>query len=188
MQLSRDHRNVFVLALCQALYYVGQSIMFILGGLVGAELAENKALSTLPITVIIIATALSTIPASLIMRRIGRKFGFMLGATIAIIGSCIASFGIYQSSFWLFVIGTMTIGVNGGFAQYFRFAAADVAEADFKSKAISLVISGGIIAAFIGPILVNYTFDIHVVPFFGSFISILFLASFAILPKGGLPT
>ena len=61
----------------------------------------------------------------------------------------------------------MTIGVNGGFAQYFRFAAADVAEADFKSKAISLVISGGIIAAFIGPLLVNYTFDIHVVPFFG---------------------
>jgi len=181
MQFSRDHRNVCVLALCQALYYVGQSIMFILGGLVGADLAENKALSTLPITVIIIATALSTIPASLIMRRIGRKFGFMLGATIAMIGSCIASYGIYQSSFWLFVTGTMTIGINGGFAQYFRFAAADVAEANFKSKAISLVISGGIIAAFIGPILVNYTFDIYVVPFFGSFISILFLASFAIL-------
>ena len=184
MQLSRDYQNVCVLALCQALFMTGQSMMFILAGIVGADLSENKALATLPITVIVIATALTTIPASLLMKRIGRKIGFMLGATIAIIGSSIASYGIYYSSFWIFVIGTMTIGVHGGFAQYYRFAAADVAKADFKSKAISLVISGGIIAAFTGPALVNYTFDIHVVPFFGSFVSIVILASLAILILG----
>ena len=184
MQLSRDHRNVFVLALCQALFMTGQSMMFILAGLVGADLSENKALATLPITVIIVATALTTIPASLLMKHIGRKPGFMLGATFAIIGGSIASYGVYNSSFWIFVMGTMTIGVYGGFAQYYRFAAADVAESDFKSKAISLVISGGIIAAFIGPALANYTFDIHVVPFFGSFVSISILACFAILLLG----
>ena len=181
MKLSRDHSNVVVLALCQALFMTGQSMIVILSGLVGAALAENKALATLPITVIIIATALATIPASLLMKRVGRKPGFMLGATFAIIGGSIASYSIYHASFWGFVMGTMTIGVYGGFAQYYRFAAADVAEADFKSTAISLVISGGIIAAFTGPTLANYTFDIHVVPFFGSFVSLAILAGLAIL-------
>jgi len=186
MPLSRDHKNVGVLALCQALFMTGQSQMFILAGLAGADLAENKALATLPITVIIVATALTTIPASLLMKRIGRKPGFMLGATFAIVGGAIAAYGIYYSSFWIFVMGTLVIGVYGGFAQYYRFAAADVAEADFKSTAISLVLAGGIIAAFTGPILANYTFDIHVVPFFGTFVGVTILAGVAILVLSGL--
>ncbi len=181
MRLSRDHRNVTVLALCQALFITGQSMMFILAGLVGASLAEEKALATLPISVIIIATALTTIPASLLMKRIGRKPGFMLGASCGIIGALIASYGIAQANFWIFVLGTLTIGMYGGFAQYYRFAAADVAEANFKSKAISLVISGGIVAAFSGPLLTNLTFDINVIPFLGSFITVAILAAVAIL-------
>jgi len=180
MRISRDHRNVAVLALCQALFITGQSMMFILAGLVGASLADEKALATLPISMIIIATALTTIPASLLMKRIGRKPGFMLGATCGIIGALIASYGIYQSSFWLFVLGTLTIGIYGGFAQYYRFAAADVAESHFRSKAISLVISGGIVAAFSGPLLTNYTFDISAIPFLGSFITVAILAAIAI--------
>ena len=181
MHLSRDHRNVTVLALCQALFITGQSIMFILAGLVGADLTEEKALATLPISVIIIATTLTTIPASLLMKRIGRKPGFMIGATFGVIGALIASYGIQQSNFWIFVLGTGTIGTYGGFAQYYRFAAADVAESNFKGKAISLVISGGIVAAFTGPLLTNYTFDINVIPFLGSFVTVAILAATAIL-------
>jgi MFS family permease len=181
MRLSRDHRNVTVLALCQALFITGQSMMFILAGLVGADLAEEKALATLPISAIIVATTLTTIPASLLMKRIGRKPGFMLGAMIGICGALIASYGIWQSNFWIFVLGTMTVGVYAAFAQYYRFAAADVAETNFKSKAISLVLSGGIVAAFSGPLLTNYTFDINVVPFLGSFITVAILAGMAVL-------
>jgi len=155
--------------------------MFILAGLVGADLTEEKALATLPISVIIIATTLTTIPASLLMKRIGRKPGFMIGATFGVIGALIASYGIQQSNFWIFVLGTGTIGTYGGFAQYYRFAAADVAESNFKGKAISLVISGGIVAAFTGPLLTNYTFDINVIPFLGSFVTVAILAATAIL-------
>jgi MFS family permease len=181
MRLSRDHRNVSVLALCQGLFITGQSILFILAGLVGASLTEQLALATLPISGIIVATALTTIPASLLMKRIGRKPGFMIGAVFGIIGALVASYGIWQSSFWIFTLGTTIIGIYGAFAQYYRFAAADVAEANFKSKAISLVISGGIVAAFSGPLLTNMTFDINVIPFLGSFITVAILAGISII-------
>jgi MFS family permease len=181
MQLSRDHRNVTVLALCQALFMTGQSMMFILAGLVGANLSEEKALATLPISAAIIATTLTTIPASLMMKRIGRKPGFLIGALFGMSGALIASYGIQQADFWIFVFGTTTIGMYGGFAQYYRFAAADVAEPNFKGKAISLVISGGIIAAFFGPFLTNYTFDINAIPFLGSFVTLAILAAMAAL-------
>ena len=180
MYISRDVKNVVILALCQGLYITGQSLLFILAGLVGANLAEEKALSTLPISGIIIAMTLTTIPASLLMKHIGRRFGFMTRATFAIIGALIASYGIYHSNFWIFSAGTTMIGIYSGFSQYYRFAAADEVNNNFKSKAISLVLSGGIVAAFLGPLLANFTFDFHVVPFLGSFITIALLPAIAI--------
>ncbi|MBT5309155.1 MAG: MFS transporter, partial [Rhodospirillaceae bacterium] len=83
---SRDRRNVIVLAVAQAFYVTSQSMLIILSGLVGAELAANKALATLPISTIVIASTLVTIPASLLMKRIGRRAGFMLGTLFGVIG------------------------------------------------------------------------------------------------------
>jgi len=175
---ARDRRNVSVLAIAQAFFVTSQSLLIILSGLVGATLASEKALATLPISAVVIASTLTTIPASLLMKRIGRRAGFMLGALLGAVGASVASLAIYQSGFWLFCAGTFIIGMQGGFAQYYRFAAADIARSEFKSRAISLVLAGGIVAAFAGPELAKQTHDMmQGVPFIGSYMAIIGLAA-----------
>ncbi len=182
MAIPRDHRNVFVLATCQALFMTGQSMLIILSGLVGAAIAEDKALATLPISTVVIATMLTTVPASLLMKRIGRRAGFMAGAFIGACGAALSAYAVYISNFWLFSFATLIIGMYGGFAQYYRFAAADVAKADFKSRAISWVISGGIVAAFAGPELAKRTYDMFAdTLFLGSYIVVAVLAASSII-------
>jgi predicted MFS family arabinose efflux permease len=177
-KITRDRRNVLVLATSQSFFVTSQSLLIILSGLVGAALASEKALATLPISAVVIASTLTTIPASLLMKRIGRKAGFMLGAMFGAVGAAVASLAIYQSDFWLFCAGTFIIGMQGGFAQYYRFAAADIAQDQFKSRAISLVLAGGIVAAFAGPELVKQTHDMmQGVPFIGSYMAIIGLAA-----------
>ncbi len=173
MALSRDHKNVGVLAACQALFMSGMSMQIILSGLVGAAIAEDKALATLPISAVVIASTLATIPASLLMKRIGRRAGFILGALIGLAGTSVACYALTISSFWLFCFGMFIYGLNAGFSQYFRFAAADVAEDHFKSRAISWVISGGIAAALLGPELAKRTHDLAGgTPFLGAYAAI----------------
>ncbi len=177
MGVSGDHKNVGVLAACQALFMTGLSMHIILSGLVGAAIAEDKALATLPISAVVIASTLTTIPASLLMKRIGRRAGFMLGTLIGLAGASVACYALYLSSFWLFCFGMFIFGMNAGFSQYFRFAAADVVPDNFKSRAISWVISGGIVAALLGPELAKRTHGlIGDTPFLGAFAVIAGLA------------
>lgn len=157
MLIAREKRNVAVLAVCQALFMTGATMLIILTGLVGYALAENKALATLPVSAVMIATALTTIPASLLMERIGRRSGFILGALVGAFGAAAAAGGIFLQDFRLFVLGTFLVGVYAGFAQYYRFAATDVASPKFRAKAISLVVAGGVVAALVGPELVRWS-------------------------------
>jgi predicted MFS family arabinose efflux permease len=154
---SQQRRNVLLLAICQALFVCSQSTLFLVGGLVGFALAPDKAWATLPVTCTILGTALATVPASLYMRRLGRRTGFMTGACLAIVGGFVAAAAIATADFWLFSVGTFLFGCYHAFCQYYRFAAADAAEPAFKSKALSLVLAGGVIAGFIGPELANQT-------------------------------
>ena len=126
----------------QALFMTSATMLVILSGLAGFALAENKALATLPVSAVMIGNALTMIPASLLMEKIGRRPGFVLGALIGAFGAVVAAAGIFVSDFTLFVLGTFVIGGYAGFAQYYRFAAADVASRDFKGTAISLVLAG----------------------------------------------
>jgi DNA-binding transcriptional LysR family regulator len=96
----------------------------------------------------VVGTALCSIPASLLMRRIGRRSGFVIGAILGAVGSLIAGFGLYAQSFAAFVAGHLLIGGYQGFANYFRFAAAEVAGPAHASRAISWVVAGGIVAPF----------------------------------------
>ncbi|MEE9383730.1 MAG: MFS transporter [Nannocystaceae bacterium] len=175
----RGFANVLVLATGQALHVSGQSMVVTISGLVGVVLAPKAALATLPITAVLFGSLLTAIPASLLMARIGRRAGFMLGATSVVIGSAIATWAISISSFWFFVAGSLVMGFNGGFAPYYRFAAVDQAEAAFKPKAISLVLSGGVVAAFVGPNLGHWTAE--------SYGNARFMGSFAVAScVGGL--
>ncbi len=146
-----------VLAASEALFMTGATMLVILSGLVGFALAEDKALATLPFSAVMIGNALTMVPASLVMERIGRRPGFILGALVGVFGAVVAAAGIFVSDFALFVLGSLIIGVYAGFAQYYRFAAADVASPEFKGTAISLVIAGGVVAALAGPELAKWS-------------------------------
>ena len=174
-------RNVLLLAACQAMLMTGGALLIATSALVGFRLATDKALATLPLAMQMLASMLTTIPASLLMQRYGRRAGFLLGSTIGISGAGLATYAIVSSSFMLFVLGAALSGMFAGFGNYYRFAAADVATADYRSTAISYVMAGGVIAAFIGPNLAHWTSAWLAAPFAGSYLALaaILLLSFA---------
>ena len=128
-------------------------------GLVGTILSTNSALATLPLSIQFLTIALSLIPVSLLMGKFGRRLMFLFGAFSAFIGCLIIAFSIYDRSFLLFIIGSVLLGISQANQQFYRYAAADNVSTNLKSKAISLVLAGGVIAAFIGPEISKYSFD-----------------------------
>lgn len=166
-------KNVAVLATCQALLFTNNSTAIALNGLAGYALAANKALATLPVTAWVIGGALSTLPASLLMKRIGRRAGFTAGALTGMVGASICSVALYFGNFWLFCFGTMVFGVYNAVAQYYRFAAADAVSVDFKAKAISLVLAGGLVGGIVGPELSKHTVDLLATHYLGAYLSLI---------------
>lgn len=150
-QSSKMPISVYLLSLCQALMMTNSVLMIAVASLVGLELATDKSLATLPLSAQFLALMATSIPASFIMKRWGRKAGFYLASIIGLMGGLIAMWSILNGSFWGFTLGTVLVGVFNGFGGYFRFAAVDVAPLSIKSKAISYVMAGGVIAALIGP-------------------------------------
>lgn len=145
--------NACLLALYQAVFVSAMAINLTLTGLVGYTLASDKAYATLPFSLITVAAALTTVFASLWMQRVGLRLGFAAGALVCVVGGLIAIAAILQSSFTLFCAGTACIGVFQAFAQYYRLAAADGVSLDRKGKAISMVMTGGVIAAVLGSLV-----------------------------------
>jgi len=171
--MDRARKNVAVLAACQALLLTNNSTAIALNGLAGWALASNKTLATLPVTGWVIGGALSTLPASLLMKRIGRRAGFTVGALIGMIGAAICSWALYLGNFWLLCLGTMVFGVYNAVAQYYRFAAADAVRTDFKAKAISLVLAGGLVGGLIGPEVSKFTIDLLAERYLGAYLSLI---------------
>ena len=166
-------KNVAVLAACQALLFTNNSTAIALNGLAGYALASDKGLATLPVTTWVIGGALSTLPASLLMKRIGRRAGFTAGALVGMVGAGICSLALYLGNFWLLCFGTMIFGVYNAVAQYYRFAAADAASTDFKAKAISLVLAGGLVGGIIGPEVSKFTVDLLWTRYLGAYLSLI---------------
>jgi len=151
------NRNLLLLVLCQALLMTSMSLIGTVSGLVGYALAGDKALATLPHALQFVGMMSITYPASLLMGRIGRQRGFLVGVCFAIGGASLAAAAIGHASFGLFCLGSALVGCSTGFGQYYRFAAADVSTVEYRSRAISWVLSGGIVAAFAGPNLAGFT-------------------------------
>jgi MFS family permease len=149
--MKADRRNVFILAACQMLFGTGRSLLIATAPLVAYGLAEEKGLATLPTSLVVVGTALASIPAAMAMRRLGRRGGFVLGALCGAAGGALCAHAVFQADLWLFSLGAFLFGVFAGFAQLFRFAATDVAAPDYRSRAVSLVLAGGVVAAFAGP-------------------------------------
>jgi len=155
--MQSQHRNVFVLSGCQATLQITGATMISVTGLAGFALAEDKALATVPLTAYVFGSAFTTIPASFLMRAIGRRAGFQAGTAMGVLGSAVCSYAIVAASFWLLCFGMFLMGMYTAFGKYYRFAAADAAEESFRAKAISLTLAGGLVGGIIGPELTKYT-------------------------------
>jgi MFS family permease len=174
---TRARRNALVLAVAQGLYGSTTTMLVATAGLIGVQLAPDKAWATLPASTFVIGTALTTLPISLLMKRIGRRAGFMLGAVAGLCSSLIGALAIFRQSFGLFLLATLMMGLFQASASYYRFAAADNASAGFRPKAISWVMTGGVISALCGTLLVMGTVDLLApVTFAGNYVTMALLA------------
>ncbi|UDL91201.1 MFS transporter [Mesorhizobium sp. PAMC28654] len=172
-------RTAIILAASQAIVGSAAPIAISMGALAGQYLlGPDKSLATAPITGFNLGVALGALPAAAIIRQLGQRSGFMTGTVVTALGGLIATLALFHASFWLFAFGLAVIGVGGAFVQQFRFAAADNAPPEFKARAISFVLAGGIITAILGPQIVIFTRELFApVMFAGSFASILVLAA-----------
>ncbi len=186
MPIATEKRNVLRLAGAQALFQTFSVMVMTISGLVGLSMAPDKSLATLPIAMSMLAAAATMIPASLFMQRRGRKVGFLVGISLGCLAGSLAALAIWIGSFWLFVAANGLVGSYQAFAQYYRFAAADVASAAFKSRAISWVIAGGIVAALAGPNIARVTQGIGPAPFAVSFLVMIALGLVAFWLVAGL--
>ncbi len=148
-------RNLSILFLCQLISSTGSIVVVTLGAIIGARLTENPALATLPISLMIVVTALTTIPATMLMRAIGRKNGSAIASLSACSAVLVAALALHSSSFGAFIVAGAMFGINMAFTQQYRYAAAESVEQKFASRAISLVLVGAIGGALIGPELVT---------------------------------
>jgi len=178
--VNSRHRNVAALAACQGLLVTNNISVVSVGSLAGYMLAAEKALSTLPATAYILGGALSTYPISLLMKHMGRRAGFTLGACAGLLGAVICTFAVGLHSFWLFCLGTLVGGMYTASGGYYRFAAADAVTQGFKSKAISLVLAGGIIGGVLGPESSKLTKDLLSVTFMGCYAALILFALIAL--------
>lgn len=166
-------RNVAVLAAAQALLFTNNATAIAINGLAGYALASNKSLATLPVTGWVIGAAIATFPASMLMKRVGRRGGFIIGILVGVLGAAICSAAVAAGNFWLLCLGTLVFGAYNGFAQYYRFAAADASPLDFKSKAISLVLAGGLVGGIVGPEVSKLTVDALTTQYLGAYLSLM---------------
>lgn len=187
MLQNNMHRQVLILASSQSLFQTVSVMVMTIGGLAGANIANTPLLATLPIAAMFLGTATMMFPASILMAHIGRRKGFILGALLGVIGGIIAALGIMYSSLALLAVGTFCVGSYQSFAQFYRFAASEVADDAFRSRAISFVMAGGVVAAIIGPTLARFGGPIfNHLEYVGSFLIITVVSLLAIGILSGL--
>ena len=143
-------RNLIILVASQMISATATISLVTLGGIIGSSMTDNRALVTLPLSLMIVAGALTAVPATMLMRRIGRRYGFMLASCVAALGMAIGIVALQQSNFALFCLATMMLGANTAFTLQYRYAAAESVSPEFVARAVSFVLLGPIGGAIIG--------------------------------------
>lgn len=155
--MPRMRSNVLILSLCQACMYTCNAVLIASAALIGMTLAPSPLFATVPVAMVFLFGMGCALPASLLMKRIGRRSGFQLGLLFSISGACLSGYAVLSQGFIPFCSGIALIGVGNAFGGFYRFAAADVSTENYRSRAISYVLAGSVAAAFIGPNLVDMT-------------------------------
>jgi MFS family permease len=157
---ARARSNVVRLAAAQALTGANSAVIFATGSIVGATLAPDISLATVPLSMFVVGLAAGTLPTGAISRAYGRRIAFIIGTGCGVLTGMLAAFAILHGSFALFCCATFLGGLYGAVSQSYRFAAADGASTAYRPKAVSWVMAGGVFAGVLGPQLVQWTMDI----------------------------
>ncbi|OJY76928.1 MAG: MFS transporter [Rhodospirillales bacterium 70-18] len=151
------NRNVWLLFTCQALVNAAGISQVAMSALIGYSLSPDKTLATVPYALQMLGTMAASIPAGIIFARLGRRVGFMVGATAMLLGTLTYFVGVWRGDFLLYCLGSLPMGVGFGIGQHYRFAASEVARPQARARAIALVMAGGVVSAILGPELVKHT-------------------------------
>jgi MFS family permease len=171
--MIRPSRDMWLLAVGQALSGTVVSLLTAVSSLSGAMLAPYEGLSTVPVSATVCGTLLMIYPASVIMGRLGRRIGFFLKAVVGIAGGLISAIALVLQSFSILVLGTFLLGAFSAFSQYYRFAAIDaVKSADERTRAVAMITGAGIVGGILGPYLASHFDKAFETPFVGSFIAL----------------
>jgi len=151
------NRNLFLLILSQVFGFTAATVTVFISGIIGSDLSSIKTLSTLPPSIYVVGTAAATIFAAKIMSIIGRRLGFIFASVAGSISCLIGAYAIIIESFFIFCFAKFILGATMAFTHQYRFAAAESVEKEKAPKAISSLLLAGIVAAFLGIGLANYT-------------------------------
>lgn len=154
---GEQRSSIFRLTTAQALAGANAVIIFATGSIVGDQLAPDKSLATLPITIFVIGMAACILPAGVIARRYGRRAAFLTGTACGVAAGLIAALAVLIASFWVFCLATFFGGAYAAVVLSFRFAAADAVDPEKKARALSFVMAGGVLAGVVGPQMVTHT-------------------------------
>ena len=173
------NRNLWLLTVCQGLFLTNNVTFMAINGLVGLSLAPFGWMATLPLMAYVVGGAMSTPLVAYTQRRFGRKASFQYGLGVAVLSALLCCYAAYSQNFWLLAGATLVAGYYNANAQLYRFAAAELAKPDFKEKAISLVMAGGLLGAVLGPNLAAQTRSLTAVPFAGAYAALAGVALLA---------
>ena len=177
----RMNRNLWLLALAQGLFLTNNVTFIAINGLVGLHLAPVPWMATLPVMGYVVGSALSTGLVSRSQARYGRKLSFQLGLLVALLSTGLAAWAVLEASFWLLVFATVVAGYYSANAQLYRFAAVELCAADYRERAVSLVMAGGLMGAIVGPNLAVRTKNLLAIDFAGAYVALMLVALLSML-------
>uniref|UniRef100_UPI0035AE661D MFS transporter n=1 Tax=Hylemonella sp. TaxID=2066020 RepID=UPI0035AE661D len=175
-----NHR-LALLAICQGLFFTNNVVFIAINGLVGLALAPKGWMATLPVMGYVVGGALSTGLVARSQSRWGRQTSFQIGLLVALGSALLCAYAAWSRNFWLLIAATVIAGYYSANGQLYRFAAAELAPANFREKAVSLVLAGGLIGAIAGPNLAKYTRDLLATPFAGAYLSLAGVAALGLV-------
>jgi MFS family permease len=179
--MRRMNPNLLLLTVCQGLFLTNNVAFIAINGLVGLALAPLGWMATLPVTGYVVGAALSAMPVSRLQARVGRKRSFQIGLIVAMLSCALCAYAISSKHFWLLVLGTVVAGFYSANGALYRFAGPELVQPQFKERAISWVLAGGIAGAFIGPNLASTTKNWFEVPFTGAYVALIGVAALALV-------
>ena len=175
------NRHLLLLAFCQSLFLTNNVTFIAINGLVGLALAPVGWMATLPVTAYVLGSAVAAMPVSWMQANWGRRRSFQFGLCVAMLACALGAYAVASRNFWLLLVATVVAGFYAANAALYRFAGPELVAPAYKEKAISYVLAGGIVGAFIGPNMASASRDLLSVPFAGAYLVLIAVAAIALV-------